>query len=65
MTVLLSAIKELLPSLGGHKQNFVCTRTQKKGVMTPQETEPDLSLSVQESLGEAWIGSGLLKVRGH
>ena len=42
MTVLLSSIKEILPSLGRHKQNFVCTRTQKKGAMTPQETEPDL-----------------------
>ena len=29
-------------SLEGHKQNLVCTRTQGKGRVTPQETEPDL-----------------------
>ena len=34
-------------SLGGHKQNFVCTRTQEKGVVTPQETGPDLPVTVQ------------------
>ena len=26
--------------------------------MTPQETDPDLSMSVQESLAEAWVSSG-------
>ena len=36
-----------------HKQNFVCTRTQDKGAVTPQETDPDLPMSVQESLVEA------------
>ena len=46
--------------LGGHKQNFVHTRTQKKGAVTPQETDPDLPVSVQESLVEVWVGSGLL-----
>ena len=29
--------------------------------MTPQETDPDLPMSVQESLAEVWIGSGLLQ----
>ena len=29
--------------------------------MTPQETDPDLPLSVQESPAEAWVGSGLLQ----
>ena len=29
-------------TLEGHKQNLVCTRTQGKGGVTPQETEPDL-----------------------
>ena len=28
-------------SLGGHKQNLACTKTQRKGAVTPQETEPD------------------------
>ena len=36
-----------------HKQNFVFTRTQEKGAVTPQETDPDLPMSVQESLVEA------------
>ena len=52
-------------TLGGHKQNFVCTRTQEKGAATPQETDPDLPGSAQESLVEAWVaeaaaGSGAL-----
>ena len=28
-------------TLGGHKQNFVHTRTQEKGAVTPQETDPE------------------------
>ena len=32
--------------------------------MTPQKTGPDLPVSVQESLGAVWVGSGLLQVRG-
>ena len=46
-------------TLGGHKQNLVCTRTQEKGAVTPQDTEPDLPMSVQESPAEAWVDSGL------
>ena len=41
-------------TLGGHKQNLVCTRGQEKGAVSPQETEPDLLVSVQESPAEAW-----------
>ena len=37
----------------------VCTRTQEKGAVTPQDTEPDLPVSVQESLVEVWVNSGL------
>ena len=33
--------------------------------MTPQETDPDLPVSVQESMLEAWVSSGLLQVWGH
>ena len=51
-------------TLGGHKQNLVHTRTQEKGEVTPQETDPDLPVSVQESLVEACVG-GLLQGRGH
>ena len=40
---------------------MVSTRTQKKGAVTPEETDPDLSVRVQESLVEAWAGSGLLQ----
>ena len=36
-------------TLGGHKQNLVSTRTQEKGAVTPQETDPGLPVSVQES----------------
>ena len=39
-------------TLGGHKQNLV-HQTQEKGAVTPQETDPDLPVSVQESLAEA------------
>ena len=48
-------------TLGGHKENLVCTRTQEKGAVTPQEADPDLLVSVQESLAEAWVGGGLLQ----
>ena len=31
--------------------------------MTPQETDPDLPVSVQESPVEAWVDGGLLRHR--
>ena len=34
---------------------------QMKGVVTLQETDSDLSVSVQESLEEVWVGGGLLQ----
>ena len=37
---------------GGHKQNLVWTATQEKGAQIPQENDPDLPVSVQESLAE-------------
>ena len=52
-------------TLGGHKQNFVCTRTQEKGTVIPQETEPDLPVSVQESPAEMWVSGGLQWGQGH
>ena len=51
--------------LGGHKQNLVCTKTQKKREVIPQETDPDLPVSVQESPVEAWVSGGVLQGRGH
>ena len=32
--------------------------------MTPQGTDPDLPVSVQEALAEAWVNGGLLQGRG-
>ena len=52
-------------TLGGHKPNLVCTRMQEKGAVTPQETDPDLPVCVQESLVQAWVGGGLLQGWGH
>ena len=52
-------------TLGGHKENLVHTRTQEEGAVTPQETDPDLPVSVQESLAEARVSSGLLPGQGH
>ena len=37
------------------------TRTHEKGAVTPEETDPDLPVSVQESLVEARVGGGLLR----
>ena len=51
-------------TLGEHKQNLVHTRSQEKNSV-PTETEPDLPVSVQVSLAEAWADSGLLHSQGH
>ena len=50
---------------GGHKQNLASARTQEKEKVTPQDTDPDSSVSVQESLVEVWVGGGLLQGWGH
>ena len=50
---------------GGHKQNLVCAKTQEKGAVTPQETDPDFPVSIQESPAEAWVNGGLLQDWGH
>ena len=42
-------------TLGGHKQKLVGARTQEKGAVTPEETDPDLPVSVQESLVEVEV----------
>ena len=46
---------------GGHKQNLACPRTQGKEQRLPQETGPDLPVSVWGSSVEACLSSGLLK----
>ena len=50
-------------TLGENKQNLVHTRTQEKGALTPQETEPDLPVSVQKSWTEVLVNSGLCRSR--
>ena len=42
-------------SLGRHKQNLARTKTQRKGAVTPQETEPKLPAIVGGSPAEAWV----------
>ena len=48
-------------TLGGHKQKLLCARTQKKGALTPQETNPNIPLSVQEAPLEASVRGGMLQ----
>ena len=43
-------------SLGGHKQNSVHTKTQRRGAVTPQETEPKIPASVGGPPLEALVG---------
>ena len=38
----------------------LCTKTQEKGAVTSQETDPDLPVSVQESPAKVWVSSGLM-----
>ena len=45
--------------LRGLIQNLVLTRTQEKGAVTPQETEPDLPVSVQMPPADAWVDSDI------
>ena len=51
-------------TLGGHNRTL-CTRTQEKGTVTPQETVPDLPVCVRESLVKVWVCGGLLQGWGH
>ena len=43
---------------------LVDIRTQEKGAVTPQETEPDLPVSILESPAEVWVDSGPLRGQG-
>ena len=43
----------------------MCTRTQGKGAVTPKGSEPELLVSVCESLVEVWVNSDLLWDWGH
>ena len=49
-----------------HTQTQTCVhQTQKKGAGTPQETEPDSSVSVWKTPAEAWVDCGLPLVKGN
>ena len=48
----------------GHKQNLVLKRTQEKGAVTSQETDPDLPVSVQESLARCGSVVACCRVEG-
>ena len=52
-------------SNGGHKQSLVHTNTQRKGVVTPQETEPKLLARVGGPPVEAWVSRDSLQEQGH
>ena len=49
---------EVCASPRGHKQNLACTKTQRKGVVTPQETEPKLLVRVGGSPVKVWAHHG-------
>ena len=51
--------------LGGHKQNLLHTRSEEKEAVSPQQTKPDLLVSIQECAAEVWVNSGLLWGQGH
>ena len=41
-----TGLGEIDSTLGGHKQNLVCAKIQREGVVTSQQIEPDLPASV-------------------
>ena len=51
-------------TLGGHKQNLVRTRSQEKGAVSPQVSEQELPVSVQESPVEGGLTVACCRARG-
>jgi len=47
------------------KNNLAVTKTQGKGAVTPQETDPDLPASVGGSPVEAWVSKFSPQGRRH
>ena len=45
-------------------KSCVC-QALEKGTVTPQETDPDLPVSVQQSAAEVWVRDGLQQGWGH
>ena len=62
-------ITELLENWGNRllegTNKTLCTPGARRKTVSPQKTEPDLPVSVQVSLAEAWANSGLLHSQGH
>ena len=64
----------ITPALHGHRSSAYCLSgislpldmglTQEKRVVTLPETDPDLSMTVQEYLMEAWVSSGPIQGQG-
>ena len=50
--------------LEGTNKTLYTPGSKLKGGVTPQETEPDMLVSVQESLAEVWFDNGLPWVSG-
>ena len=48
----------------GYKENIEHTRTQEKGAVIPQETDPDLAVSIAASPVEVWVSGGLQQGQG-
>ena len=51
--------------LEGRNKILCAPRPRRKEQWPPQETDPDLPMSVQESPAEAWVSGGLLQGWGH
>ena len=47
--------------LDGTNKSLCAPGPKRPVTVTPQETDPDLPRSVQESLVEAWVGDGLMQ----
>ena len=62
---IFRGLRETETCLRGHKQNFTCTETQRRGAVTTQETEPKLPASVGGPPVEAWVSRGSPQGQGH
>ena len=54
-----------IPLEGTNRTLCIPGPRRKKEAVTPQETDPDLPVSVQESLVEAWVSGDLLQGQWH
>ena len=57
-----------VPGLGrppGEGKGYPIQYSSLENSMDSQETDPDLPVSIQESLAEVWVSCGLLQGWGH